>query len=124
MNRYSNEQFTRRLLPGLRPCVAGRFWTAIVPDEPYRAKGLCRGGNFPLRPCTFAAAPHFALILKSDCFLGSYRRLRKNLSLASLQLRKLSFRLRRFAVLARRRSTFEEKLRADLPILGFIVPEV
>ena len=47
MNRYSYEQFTRRLLPGLRPCVAGLYWTAIVPDEPYRAKGLCGGTKFP-----------------------------------------------------------------------------
>ena len=57
MDHYSLEQFTRRLLPGLQPCVAGKVWTAIVPDEPYRAKGLCREGNFPLTPCTFATAP-------------------------------------------------------------------
>ena len=38
---FKKEQFTRRLLPGLQLCVASKVWTAIVPDEPYRAKGLC-----------------------------------------------------------------------------------
>ena len=35
--------------PGLNPGVAGyRIWTAIVPDEPYRAKGAgCRVGLYP-----------------------------------------------------------------------------
>ena len=75
-----------------------------MPDEPYRAKGLCRGGNFPLTPCTFAAAPHTPLIPPTTSFFGSYRRLHKNYSLASLQPRKLGFRLRRLAVLARRRT--------------------
>ena len=37
--------------------VAGKVWTAMVPDEPYRAKGLCREGNFPLTPCTFIVVP-------------------------------------------------------------------
>ena len=38
--------------------IVRKVWTAIVPDEPYRAKGLCQEGNFPLTPCTFIAAPH------------------------------------------------------------------
>ena len=37
--------------------VVGKVWTAIVPDEPYRAKGLCQEGNFSLTPCTFTLSP-------------------------------------------------------------------
>ena len=43
MNRYSLERFARRQIPGnTNPVSPERDWTAIVPDEPYRAKGLCR----------------------------------------------------------------------------------
>ena len=37
--------------------VASIVWTAIVPDEPSRAKGLCVGTHPPTQPCTFTAAP-------------------------------------------------------------------
>ena len=43
--------------------VVRKIWTAIVPDEPYRVKGLCQGEKFPLTPCTLA-------IVKMDTGLG------------------------------------------------------
>ena len=92
MNRYSKEQFTWRLLPSLRLCVAGLYWTAIVPDEPYRAKGLCGGTKFP---------PHLAHLPLPTCSSPSASRqhpqywvyLRKLDSLTSLQPRKLGFHI-------------------------------
>ena len=92
MNHYSKEQFTRRLLPGLWPCVTGLYWTAIVPDEPYRAKGLCGGTKFP---------PHLAHSPLPTCSSPSASRqhpqywvyLRKLDSLTSLQPRKLGFHI-------------------------------
>ena len=71
--------------------------------SPIGRKASVEGGISPSDLAHSPLPPTSRSSLKSDCFLGSYRRLRKNLSLASLQLRKLSFRLRRFAVLARRR---------------------
>ena len=58
---FNEPLFKRTIHPATSPRpsagVVGKVWTAIVPDEPYRAKGLCREGNFPLTPCTFALSP-------------------------------------------------------------------
>ena len=58
---FNEPLFKRTVHPATSPwplaSVVRKVWTAIVPDEPYRAKGLCREGNFPLTPCTFALSP-------------------------------------------------------------------
>ena len=101
---FNEPLFKRTVHPATSPQpsagIIRKVWTAIVPDEPYRAKGLCREGNFPLTPCTFATAPHTTLISSTICFLSSYCHLRKNISLALLQPHKLGFRLRQLAVFA------------------------
>ena len=80
----------------------------MVPDEPYRAKGLCRGRNFPLTPCTFVVVPPLLILSTPVC----------------IDVLEWSSHLNLALVSKTKEGTFEEKLRADLPILGFIVPEV
>ena len=60
---------TWQLLPSLQLVLLEKVWTAIVPDEPYRVKGLCQEGNFPLTPCTFATAPPPLLIPPASSFI-------------------------------------------------------
>ena len=58
---FNEPLFKRTIHPATSPRpsagVTRKVWTAMVPDEPYRAKGLCREGNFPLTPCTFVVVP-------------------------------------------------------------------
>ena len=82
-----------------------RFGQPLCLMSPIGRKASVEGGISPSDLAHSPLPPTLRSSLKSVCFFGSYRRLRKNLSLASLQLCKLSFRLRRFAVLARRRRT-------------------
>ena len=92
---FNEPLFKRTVHPATSPQpsagVVGTCWTAIVPDEPYRAKGLCREGNFPLTPCTFTAAPHCSSPQRLDSSLQVWGYLRKIDLACLLQPRKLGF---------------------------------
>ena len=45
-----------------------RFGQPLCLMSPIGRKASVEGGIFPLRPCTFAAAPHIALIPHDDLF--------------------------------------------------------
>ena len=82
-------------------CVSPEgFGQPLCLMSPIGRKASVEGGISPSDLAHSPLPPTSCSSPKSVCFFGSYRRLRKNLSLASLQLRKLSFHLRRFAVLA------------------------
>ena len=66
MNRYSKRTVHPVTSPWPSTGVVGTCWTAMVPDEPYRAKGLCREGNFPLTPCTFIVVPPLLITLSES----------------------------------------------------------
>ena len=73
MDRYSMNDSLGDNTPGLNPGVAGyRIWTAIVPDEPYRAKGAgSRVGLYPtlhVRRCLLLIIP---LVVRVSC--SAYR---------------------------------------------------
>src|SRR5258706_242754 len=83
MGRYSVERSPGGKPPGLRPASPMYLRTAIVPDEPIRAKGT-EWGKVPPSPCTFVAAQPQAHPLSVAHFWGH---LRSSPSLASLQPR-------------------------------------
>ena len=92
MNRYSKEQFTQRLLPSLRLASLERFGQPLCLMSPIGRKASVEWEISPSHLAHSPLPPHTTLISSMICFLGSYRRLHKNISLASLQPRKLGFR--------------------------------
>ena len=60
--------------------------------------------EFPPQTLHICRCPPHRAHPQCDLFFSSYRRLRKNISLASPQPRKLGFRLQQFTVFARRRN--------------------
>ena len=66
--------------------------TAMVPDEPYRAKGLCRVGNFPPHTLHLRRRPPCSSPQRFDSSLQFWGYLRKIDIARLLQPRKLGFR--------------------------------